>query len=69
MGIQAKRVEELRRSWGDKLCTHPDADKEYDLGGQTGDYACTTCGDTWWGRDGWQAARKRALETFGGERP
>lgn len=34
----------LRKEWGDKLCDHPHTEKEYDLGGDTGDKVCTTCG-------------------------
>lgn len=68
--MQAKDATRLRSTWGDKPCTHPHAEKEYDLGGDTGDYACTTCGDTWWGRGGWEEARKEALAKYGGgEKP
>ncbi len=42
--MQAKEAEELRRNWGDKNCDHPAFAKEYDLGAQTGDYICKTCG-------------------------
>ena len=29
-----------------KACPHPQLEKEYILGGQTGDYICTSCGKT-----------------------
>lgn len=44
--MQIRQAAELRRTWGKKPCFHPAFDKEYDLGGQTGDYICTTCGET-----------------------
>ncbi|MER7507096.1 hypothetical protein ABTX82_01905 [Streptomyces lavendulae] len=37
----------LRREWaakGNPPCDHPETDKEYDRGGDTGDRVCTTCG-------------------------
>ena len=36
-------AEYLRKTWGDKECSHPDVDKEY-FGGMETDYVCTTCG-------------------------
>ncbi|MBS1506051.1 MAG: hypothetical protein JSS79_05335 [Bacteroidetes bacterium] len=27
-------------------CTHPELDKEYYLGSSTGDWVCTTCGES-----------------------
>lgn len=43
--MQSKRAEELRKEWGDdKPCSHPNFDKEYYFGSQTGDYICTQCG-------------------------
>ena len=47
--MQAKKAARLRRLWMDKgnpPCDHPELDKEYYLGAQTGDYVCTTCGQT-----------------------
>jgi len=61
---------ELRKEWGDKPCTHRNASKEYaGSTGNTGDYACTTCGDCWWGQEGWEKARAEPLAEYGGERP
>jgi hypothetical protein len=48
--VQMKKVAEIRARWereGRPRCMHESVDKEYDLGGDTGDYACTTCGITW----------------------
>jgi hypothetical protein len=42
--MQAKEARELRRQWGKAPCDHPEFDKEYDLGANTGDYVCTRCG-------------------------
>ncbi|WP_430476804.1 hypothetical protein [Bacillus cereus] len=45
--MQYKEGAELRAKWkeeGDKPCSHPYTEKEYNLGAQTGDRVCTTCG-------------------------
>ena len=42
--MQSKKAALIRQEWGDKPCDHPDFDKEYMLGAQTGDYICTQCG-------------------------
>ena len=42
--MQMKKAESLRRAWGDKPCPHPNLEKEYDLGADTGDEVCTQCG-------------------------
>jgi hypothetical protein len=42
------KLVDLRNQWeakGNPPCDHPTVDKEYDLGGQTGDLACTVCGE------------------------
>jgi len=49
--MQSEKAAELRRAWGDKPCDHPDLEKEYSLGADTGDYVCTTCGKSGWGRN------------------
>jgi hypothetical protein len=46
----------LKKVWGDKPCEHPVLDKEYHLGAATGDYACTTCGESRAGSD-WNQSR------------
>jgi hypothetical protein len=58
--MQAKDANRLRQKWGDKPCTHPKFDKEYDLGAQTGDYVCTTCGEAFWRDDYWKLMEERA---------
>ena len=45
--MQLKKAETLRRAWiekGNPSCEHPEVDKEYYLGTDTGDEVCTTCG-------------------------
>jgi hypothetical protein len=45
--MQADKAERLREAWakkGNPSCDHPRLDKEYILGGDTGDVVCTTCG-------------------------
>jgi len=43
--MQEERARALREAWGDEPCEHPDYAPLYYLGGNTGDYACTQCGD------------------------
>lgn len=55
--MQLSRAAELREDWakkGNPPCDHPSIEKEYYQGAQTGDYVCTTCGETRWGRDGFR---------------
>ena len=45
--MQASKGAELRRAWeakGNQPCKHPETDKEYYLGSDSGDRVCTTCG-------------------------
>ena len=45
--MQAEEASQLRDIWarkGNPPCDHPELDKEYYLGAQSGDYVCTTCG-------------------------
>lgn len=49
--MQLEKAAELRKSWGNKPCSHSNLEKEYYLGASTGDYVCTTCGQAGWGRD------------------
>ena len=42
--MQLDDAKTKREQWGDKPCEHPDFDKEYDRGIQTGDYVCEQCG-------------------------
>lgn len=48
--MQMDAAAKLREVWdrkGNPPCAHPRVDKEYHLGADTGDVACTTCGETW----------------------
>jgi hypothetical protein len=56
--MQSKEAAELRKLWGNEPCSHPNVEKEYDLGMATGDYVCTTCGECGWGRDWPEEERK-----------
>jgi predicted Zn finger-like uncharacterized protein len=52
--MQMKEAATLRDVWtrnGNAECAHPQVVKEYHLGADTGDVACTTCGETWWHSD------------------
>lgn len=42
--MQLEKAQSLRRTWGNKPCNHPQTEKEYYLGSDTGDKVCTTCG-------------------------
>lgn len=44
--MQMSEIKKLKDSWGNKPCDHPELDKEYILGYQTGDYICTSCGES-----------------------
>jgi hypothetical protein len=48
--VQIAEVRRIREAWkakGDPPCEHPNIDKEYGLGLDTGDFACLVCGRTW----------------------
>jgi hypothetical protein len=63
-GISDNAATELRKAWGDKPCSHPQFEREKIIMGiprsndmwdyATGDYVCTTCGETFT-RDEWRA--------------
>lgn len=57
--MQAIDAEQLRNKWNGSDCTHPALEKEYANGIATGDYVCTTCGETGWGRE-WADRKKIA---------
>ena len=47
--MQMEKAKRLRERWGAKgnpTCDHPELDKEYYLGAQTGDYVCISCGES-----------------------
>lgn len=48
--IQLSKAIQLQRDWkakGNPPCDHPETDKEYCLGADTGDEVCLTCGEAW----------------------
>jgi hypothetical protein len=54
MIMQARKAAQLRTAWvekGSPRCGHPNLDKEYVAGSDTGDVVCTICGETWWRDD------------------
>jgi len=57
--MQSKSAAEIRKKWGNKKCDHPEFDKEYYLGAQTGDYICTQCGKCFTGREVKEIESKR----------
>ncbi len=65
--VQMTKVAEIRQEWikaGSPECDHPDLDKEYYLGAQTGDFACMRCGETFSDKEA-RPIRKRNGEVFG----
>ncbi|MBT2724363.1 hypothetical protein [Bacillus sp. ISL-46] len=45
--MQNNDARELQEEWKakeNKPCSHPQIEKEYILGSQTGDFVCSTCG-------------------------
>lgn len=45
VSMQSSDARRLRERWGNKPCDHPNFDKEYNLGADTGDMVCTQCGE------------------------
>lgn len=46
--VQAQKLSQLKSEWeakGGPPCDHPNVDKEYHLGAQSGDYGCLVCGE------------------------
>ena len=57
--MQMRKAAALRDAWvrnGNLPCDHPNLEREYDLGSDTGDHVCTTCG---------AANRREVLEAEG----
>jgi hypothetical protein len=59
--MQMDKAAQLNREWGNKPCSHPNLEKEYHLGADTGDYVCSTCGESGWGRDWPEREEKEKL--------
>lgn len=53
----------LRIEWNGTHCDHPNLVKEYEGGMATGDYVCSTCGATGWGRNWPEDDNKTQPET------
>lgn len=52
--MQAEKGRRRAKAWeakGSPICAHERVEKEYELGTDTGDVVCTTCGQTWWRND------------------
>lgn len=47
--MQNTKALSLKERWGGKPCDHLKLTKEYDRATATGDYVCTTCGESGWG--------------------
>lgn len=45
-GAKLRKEAESRK----EKCKHPHIEKEYYLGAQTGDYICSSCGETHWNK-------------------
>jgi len=55
----------LREQWGNKPCDHLNLDREYDLGGHTGDVVCVQCGRSFASRADAEADAARRLGNAG----
>ncbi|MCQ4052344.1 hypothetical protein LA366_02610 [Aeromonas jandaei] len=49
--MDMKDAAELRAKWDGSPCEHANLAKEFYSGSPTGDYVCTKCGSTGWGKD------------------
>ena len=57
--MKTKRAAELRESWGEAPCDHPQLAKLYDKGERTGEYACAQCGRVFTFREKAELAESR----------
>ena len=55
--MQMDEARKLNKKNGDKECDHPELTKEYHKGSATGDFVCTLCGESGYGRD-WAKNKK-----------
>jgi hypothetical protein len=65
--MQKRDADELRKRWMGGPCSHPEIEKEYDLGISTGDYVCTRCGKAGWGND-WNEKKQENSKNTNGNR-
>ena len=56
--MQSDEARRLRTAARNTPCDHPGVEAEYDLGGSTGDYSCTTCGKNFQSLEAWQRWRE-----------
>ena len=42
--MQNEKTKRMRKAWSDMPCDHPQFEKEYFLGSDSGDYLYTQCG-------------------------
>ena len=64
--MQLSEATALHKSWGNRPCSHPRLEKEYYLGMATGDYVCTTCGQSGWGSN-WNEKERQGGDKPGGD--
>ena len=60
--MQIKDATKLRERWtkkGSSLCEHRNLEKEFNMETATGNYACTTCGESGAGNE-WQKKQRSA---------
>jgi transposase-like protein len=58
--VQMSDAVQIRKQWeasGSPPCGHPTVHKEYFLGAATGDYICSTCGESF-SRQEWREMRE-----------
>lgn len=57
--MQYDRAKDISDNWGNKPCDHPNIEKEYYLGSQTGDFICSQCGKVFSNREQWELERRK----------
>ncbi|MGI2068624.1 hypothetical protein [Shewanella baltica] len=64
--MQLKKAQKISSQNDNMPCDHPNLSKEYHLGSATGDYVCTACGESRfgrnWGRD-WVERNQSEVES------
>ena len=57
--MQLEEARKLRERMRGVPCDHAGIEKEYERGGHTGDYVCSTCGKTFFSREEWAATKQQ----------
>ncbi len=57
--MQMTDAGKLRKMNDGENCKHINAEKEYYLGAQTGDYACRQCGETFSSKESWLRTKEQ----------